>query len=114
MFETINIKFSGKTIKIKVRRMNFFGRFLGLMFRTRNTDNLLFDFGREINISIHSLFVFFPFLAIWLDSKNNVIDAKVVKPFCLSIKPDRSFRRIIEIPFRENNLKLIDFLTRNS
>lgn len=113
MFEIINIKFSRKAVKIRVKRMNFFGRFRGLMLRSRNADNLLFEFDRDMNLSIHSLFVFFPFLAIWLDSRNNVIDVRIVKPFCLSIRSNKRFRKIVEIPFNKNNAKLINFVMRN-
>lgn len=58
----------------------FFEKMRGLMFSGRK--NILFVFDRERFFGIHSLFVFFPFDAIYLDSRKIVVDvAKGVKPF---------------------------------
>ena len=114
MAETIKIKYSGKTIKLKIRRTGFFSKGLGLMFRTRGSDNLLFEFKKNSRISIHSLFVFFSFLAIWLDSRNNVLEWRVIAPFCLRATPRKNFRKIIEIPFNSENKRAIEFFLKNS
>ena len=84
------------------------------MFRTRGSDNLLFEFKKNSRISIHSLFVFFSFLAIWLDSRNNVLEWRVIAPFCLRATPRKNFRKIIEIPFNSENKRAIEFFLKNS
>ena len=53
-------------------------------------------------MAIHSFFVFFPFLAIWLDDKDKIIDSKVIKPFRFSILPSKKFVKLIEIPINKD------------
>jgi uncharacterized membrane protein (UPF0127 family) len=69
----------------------------GLMFRTRRTKPLLFDFKKLCNISIHSFFVFFTFRAYFLDENFNYIEILEVHPFQI-IKPKFLYRYLIEIP----------------
>ncbi len=66
----------------------------GLMFRRKNNAPiLLFE-----NVgALHSFFVFFPFIALWLDKNNNVVDLKIVKPFTLIVKSEKKSKKIIEI-----------------
>lgn len=99
-----------KKIKVNIKKVSFFGKFSGLMFRSRNTSNLLFEFSRDVSISIHSLFVFFPFLAVWLDDKNRIIEKRIVKPFIFSAKPKKMFRKLVEIPLNNENKRIIGFL----
>jgi uncharacterized membrane protein (UPF0127 family) len=73
-------------------------RIFGLMFRTRKTRPLLFEFDKNTRSSIHSFFVFFPFNAIWLDENNKIIEQRKVKPFTFCIRPRKPFRKLIEIP----------------
>lgn len=82
----------------RAKRVNELGMILGLMFRTRKTCPLLFEFKKDVRIAIHSFFVFFPFKAIWLDENNEIIEQKLVKPFTLSVRPKKPFRKLIEIP----------------
>ena len=98
---------NGKKIKLEVRKVKGIGKFFGLMFRRVNSYNLLFDFGYNVKYSLHSFFVFFPFLVLWLDIKNNVIDYKIAKPFCFRIICKNSFRKVVEIPINERNEKII-------
>lgn len=51
----------------------------GLMFSKKKNILLVLPF--EHKSSIHSLFVFFPFHAIFINSKNRVVDTKRIKPF---------------------------------
>ena len=104
----IIIKHHNKKIKLNAKKLGKFSRGLGLMFRSKNTNNLLFDFDRDVTTSITSFFVFFPFLAIWLDENNKVIDKKIVKPFTLSIKPKTEFKRLIEIPINSKNKEIVN------
>jgi len=75
-----------------------FRKFTGLMFRTRKTKPLLFEFKKDTRMAIHSFFVFFPFKAIWLDKENRIIEQRTVKPFTFCARPRKAFRKLIEIP----------------
>lgn len=107
-----NFNFRGKRFKIKSRKSSLFGKYVGLMCKSSETENLLFEFKKDVNLSIHSFFVFFRFLAIWLDEKNEVVDFKIVKPFCFSVRPKNKFRRLIEIPFNKENKKIITYFSK--
>lgn len=93
----------------RLKKLNIFQRFTGLMFRSSNTERLLFEFSFNSRIAIHSFFVFFPFLAIWLDGKNRVVEFKMVRPFLPSIKPAKKFKKLIELPLNNDNKKIIGF-----
>ena len=105
----MKILFKKKRIEIPIKKVSQFGKFSGLMFKSKNTENLLFEFKKETKTSIHSLFVFFKFLAIWLDKENKVIDSKIVNPFIPKISPKKSFSRLIELPFNNKNKKILRF-----
>ena len=98
-----------KKIGISVKKTNLLTRFTGLMFKPRRTSNLLFDFDKERRWSIHSFFVFFDFLALWLDKSNNVIEWRIVSPFRFFVVPSKPFRKLVEIPINRGNKELIDF-----
>ena len=77
-----------------------FKRARGLMFRSRISKPLLFIMPSESKelSSIHSLFVFFPFDAVFLDSKGVVVDIRErIKPFRLKITPAKPARYILEM-----------------
>lgn len=103
----LEINNSGRKMSVEVKKLGVVGRFFGLMFRTSKTKNLLFDFGREVRLSLHSFFVFFPFLVLWLDSENNVLRSEIVKPFRLRVLPRGKFFRIVEIPLNFRNEKIL-------
>lgn len=105
----VDVFHKGKKISIDVKKTNLISKGLGLTFKNRNTDNLIFDFSKNVTWqgTLTSMFVFFPFLTLWVDSKNKVIDFKIVKPFRFSIKQNKQFRKIIEIPINEKNKDLI-------
>ena len=98
-----------KKIRISVKKTNLLTRFTGLMFKPRRTSNLLFYFDKERRWSIHSFFVFFDFLALWLDKSNNVIEWRIVSPFRFFVVPAKPFRKLVEIPINRRNKDLIDF-----
>ena len=106
----ISVFFKKRNILVDVRETGFISRGLGLTFRTRQTKNLLFDFKRNVTWQgdLTSIFVFFPFLTLWLDNRNKVIDFTVVKPFKFSISQNKHFCRIVEIPFNLSNRKVIE------
>ena len=109
----ITIGYNKKRIKIPIRECNLFGKSIGLMFSQRETaENLLFSFKKKQNIAIHSFFVFYNFLAVWLDRKNNVVDIKIVKPFSPCVSPSRNTFKLVEIPINRNNRNIISFFRR--
>lgn len=111
MKKRIKLNFKGKKFEIDLQICNWFGMFRGLMFRSReNSPALLFDFKERTKIRIHSLFVFFPFVAIWLDDKNKIIDLRIVKSFNFSVSPGKSFRKLVEIPINKRYEKIIELL----
>ncbi len=111
--KNINIFYKGKRFSLNVKDVSFFGKFRGLMFRKFFRDGLLFNFSRGCREPIHSLFVFYPFLALWLNNKNELLEHRIVQPFKFSIVPKKKFYKLIEIPLlvngKENN-KLVNFL----
>lgn len=98
----------GKSIIIEdLKKCNAFNKFIGLMFKRREkAAPLLFDFAKEGRHAIHSFFVFFPFLAIWLDSDNNIVEYKIVYPFAPLVVPNKEFSKLIEIPLNEKYKKI--------
>lgn len=110
MRKTIFLNYKGKSLKLNVKVCNGFQRFSGLMFRSKDTKMLLFEFSKNTRIRIHSFFVFFPFFAVWIDNKDKIIQVKKVKPFTFSVKSKKSFTRILEIPINERNSNIVKFL----
>lgn len=102
-------KFGDKEFFLEVEEAKGIKKFVGLMFKRRDTDNLIFYFSRNESVAIHSFFVWFKFLAVWLDEQNNVVDLTVVRPFRFYVLPKKKARKLIELPFNDDNKKLIDF-----
>ena len=100
--ETIGFLFKHKKLEIHVKKLSFIGRYIGLMFSSKTKKALIFEFKEPSRRAIHSFFVFYDFLAIWLDKNNRVIDAKIVKPFNPFIMPEKPFKKLIEIPINQN------------
>ena len=104
----IGLEYNGKRIEIDAKKVSEFEKGIGLMFSRREKANiLLFEFKKPTKLKIHSLFVFFPFLAIWIDSKNKVIEKKIVSPFKISIAPEAYFSKLIEIPINKKNMEIL-------
>lgn len=103
----ITIHYKKKKIKLSAEDCSFFRKFSGLMFSRREKAGiLLFDFKTKQKIRIHSLFVFYKFIAVWLDKKNNVIDLKIVNPFNFCVSPKKSGFKLVEIPLNNKNKKI--------
>lgn len=104
----IKIDLDGRKIEIPgvVRCDN---KAVGLMLSTKEHPPLLFEFSSPGYWSIHSLLVFYPFVAIWING-SRVVDCKVVKPFTLSVKPEAVFDKLIEIPINEQNKELVEII----
>lgn len=107
----IKVSHKGRNFFLNVRKLTYLGKGTGLTFRTKETKPLLFDFEKDVYYrgALTSLFVFFPFLALWLDKSNNVLEYKIIKPFKLKILPAKPFRKFVEIPINRKNRRIIDF-----
>lgn len=106
------IKNRSKEILITpIKNLSVFGKIRGLMFSSRkNAEALLFNFRKPSRIPIHSFFVFFPFVAVWLDDKNKIIETRVVYPFTLSVLPKNPYSKIIEIPVNRKYKQIKELL----
>lgn len=94
-----------------IKKLNSLEKFIGLMLcRRRKAYPLLFEFKKPEKIKIHSLFVFFDFIALWLDENNRVIEKKKIKPFRLNVGIKKSFSKLVEIPVNEKNKDVLQFL----
>jgi uncharacterized membrane protein (UPF0127 family) len=108
MNKRIFLDFGKKRISIEAHVVRGFGRFVGLMFSRKEKANiLLFEFSRPIRLAIHSLFVFFPFIAIWIDDDGKVIEIKRVKPFSLTVSPRKDFLSFVEVPLNKKNKDIV-------
>jgi uncharacterized membrane protein (UPF0127 family) len=105
----IKFKIKDKEFKIKAKKCdNIFSQISGLMFRKKSLP-LLFIFRKPKLISIHSFFCV-PFVAIWF-SEDKIIKTKIVSPNSFSIKPEKYFNKILEIPINCKEFKIIfDFI----
>ncbi len=107
----ILLKYKNKKFPLEVKKVNFFGKFIGLMFSRREKAlALLFDFEKPTNQAIHSLFVFFPFVAIWLDENEKIVEIMKIPSWKFLIKPKKKFVRLIEIPVSKKYSEVIEFL----
>ena len=111
----IYLNYNDKKFNLKVKKCNLFEKFSGLMFTHReNAKALLFDFKKLDRAGIHSCFVFFPFVAVWLDDKNNIIEKKIVKPFNFLVLPKKNFNKLIEIPINDKYKGIVKLLCSQS
>ena len=110
----IKISDAGRTLDLNVKETGFFSRGTGLMFKTKNTESLLFNFSKNSRAKFTGMFVFFPFLMLWLDEGNNVVEKKIVKAFEFSVRPKKSFRKVVEVPVNAKNRDIISFFVGRS
>ena len=107
----VGLRYKGKKIFLNVRKCDYFGEAFGLMFQKKeNASALLFDFSGRKRLALHSFFVFFPFLAIWLDDKNKILEIKTVRPFSLNILSEKTFSKVVEIPLNQKYKKITEKL----
>ena len=108
----VGLRYKKRKIEIKnVKKLGKFEKGIGLMFRNREKcPAMLFEFKKLTRMRIHSLFVFFPFAAVWLDEKNKIVDMKIVKPFRLSVSSAKPFYKLLEIPVNKKYQKEIRLL----
>ena len=98
----------GKRFSINAKSCNLFEKGIGLMFSRREKAKILiFEFNKKRKIIIHSFFVFFSFVALWINEKNEVVDLKIVKPFTSCVSPSEKSLSLIEIPINKKNEKIV-------
>lgn len=105
----MKIFFRQREIEVAVREVGIFSKWRGLMFKRRSTSNLLFDFKQLGKHTIHSYFVFFPFLALWLDSANKIVAWQIVHPFTILVKSPKVCRKLVEIPLHKRYHDILSF-----
>jgi uncharacterized membrane protein (UPF0127 family) len=111
MKKTVTINYKKKKLKIIAEDCNFLRKFTGLMFsRRKNSKALLFSFKIKQKIIIHSFFVFYSFIAVWLDDKNNIADLKIVRPFSPCIFPKKPTFNLVEIPINDYYREIVKIL----
>ena len=82
MREKITLESGGRKIFLDGHVIRGVERYTGLMFTRKNeAEILIFKFRKPTRLAIHSFFVFFPFMAIWLDEKGRIIEKKKIQPF---------------------------------
>jgi uncharacterized membrane protein (UPF0127 family) len=109
MKKKIIIHYKKKRITVIAEDCNSLRKFIGLMFsRRQKAGILMFKFKKKRKIVIHSFFVFYSFVAVWLDERNRVMDLKVVKSFIPYVSHKNKADKLIEIPI---NKKYDDILT---
>lgn len=116
MVKNVTFFHKGKKFSVEAKSCNLFEKGIGLMFSRREKAKILiFEFNKKRNIVIHSFFVFFPFVAAWVNEKNEIIDLKIVKPFTSCVLPSEKSFSLIEIPINKKNKKLVEniFSTRS-
>jgi len=107
----VGLRYKGKKIFLNVRKCDYFGEAFGLMFQKKeNASALLFDFSGRKRLALHSFFVFFPFLAIWLDDKNKILEFRIIKPFSFNVLSKKPFSKIVEVPINLKYQKIIEKL----
>lgn len=115
MMKKIKIKSKKKRFEISLKVCNWFETFSGLMFtRREKAQALLFGFDKPVKLKIHSLFVFFPFVALWLDKDNNIVDKKLVNPFNFSVSSRKPYFRLVEIPINQKYSSITKFIVEDS
>ena len=101
----VSFVYHGKKFSFDAEKCEGAKQGLGLMFKPKDTKPLLFDFKKPTNMALTSLFVFFPFVAVWLDGKNNALAVEKIWPFRLVIQSPKGFVRLLEIPINGKHHK---------
>ena len=100
--------YKGEKYTIDVKECkDIFSQASGLMFK-KHSKSLLFIFEKKKRRRIHSFFCK-PFIAIWFDG-NNVIEIRKIMKWKFSIRPEKKFDKLLEIP--ENSESFLKFSRR--
>ncbi len=95
----IVLKIGEEKKELELKIVPWYLEWLGLMFsRREKAKALLFDFKKPVKMAIHSMFVNYDFIAIWLDHLGKIVEVRKVKPWKFRILPSEKFVKLIEIP----------------
>ena len=109
--QTISFNYKGKKFSFNAKICGFFDMAKGLMFKSRkNAQALLFEFDKSSRITIHSLFVFFPFVAVWIDSEGKIIEVRKIKPFIPFVSIRKPYSKLVEIPINKKYHDIVKLL----
>jgi len=113
--EKFSFNYKNKKFEINIKKLSKLGMIFGLIFvRRKKAKALLFDFQKPEKFSFTSLFVFFPFVILWLDKENNVIDMKKIKAFQWHISSVKQYYQVLEIPFNKDYFEILENLVGGS
>jgi len=105
------LTYKKKEFTIDLKKCKGIKKGFGLMFTSKKRAKpLLFEFKKPARTSIHSWFVSFPFVAIWLDENNKVLDYEVVYPFRSRVMPSVKYTKLIEVPLTSKYAVIMKFL----
>ena len=95
-----NLTSKKKIASKKIMARSFMSRVRGLMFTLPKEDTgLVMVFEKEMIISLHMFFVFYPIDILWLDSKKRVVEfRKFAFPFMPWIEPGKKAMYVVELP----------------
>lgn len=105
------LNFRGKEIEFDIEKCSGFKRFLGLMFKSRDTNALLFDFEKQGRQAIHSFFCH-NFLAIWIDKNNKVLDHRIITSNKI-IESNQPLSKLVEIPLNNKYAEITKLFLEN-
>lgn len=95
----INLAFGSRKLLIELNVVPKSLEWLGLMFsRREKAEALIFEFSKPVKLKIHSMFVNYPFIAIWLNSLGEIIEIRKIYPWNFGVVPSEKFVKLIEIP----------------
>jgi len=102
----LTITHKGKKIEINdILECRGIKKYIGLMFKGKNTNALLFKFSKAGREPIHSFFCS-DFLAIWiLDGK--IVEYKFVESWKTIVRPEKEFNILLEVPINEKYLDVV-------
>ena len=106
--EKVSFEVEGKKFCVRARRCGVLNS--GLMVRTAKTVPCVFRFDKPSDFKITSMFVFFPFIAVWLDKLGEVIETRKVEPFTVAVSCKKKYHILLEIPVNKKYSSVITAL----
>jgi uncharacterized membrane protein (UPF0127 family) len=111
MEESIYLKFGKRKLLLNIKKQSFFEIGRGLLFYSREKAPILMYKSNNPKLdAIHSWFVNFPFLAIWLDKNNNILEIRRIDPWKIHANHDGNWNKLIEVPISkryDDKIKLL-------
>src|SRR3989338_6910551 len=103
MRKFVNIK--GRLAKVKAEHAKTFGRKLVGLILEEKIYPLLFEFHEERKWGFHTFLVLKPIDFVFIDKSKKVTEVKTrVRPFSISIRPQKEVKYVLELPEGMGNL----------